>query len=371
MDSSRERRCRWLALARAGNAVGRGVTRQFFTGPAAPGLNLGQAFEHPEAAGDPWKGFLEQARLGLSDAAIEIARAEEQGARVIDVEDDEYPALLREISDAPPVLFVRGSLLPRDDRSVAIVGSRAATEYGARMARRFAEGLVRHGATIVSGLAKGIDSCAHRAALDAGGRTIAVLGTGIDVPYPRDASDLYEAISARGAVISEAPPGTPAYPACFLTRNRIVSGLCRALVVVEARLHSGTSNTVAHARAQGREVCVVPGDVDLARSAGTNRHLVEGAWPVRDAADVLFPAFKELYLDPPAAAFAAPELPDRERSALSALLDEPATLETIAARAGMPVPSLLAALSGLERRGLAHRDCWGRYARFGKSNATG
>ena len=371
MEEPRDRQRRWLALARAGNAVGYGAARAFAGAQRAAPLNLREAFEHPEQTGDRWKGFFEEARRLLPAAEEEIRAAERCGARVIDVEDAEYPPLLREIADAPLALFVRGTLLPRDGRAVAVVGSRASTEYGGRMARRFAEGLARHGVTIVSGMAKGIDSHAHRAVLDAGGRTIAVLGTGIDVPYPRDSRDLYEAIPERGAVLSEAAPGSPAYPGCFLPRNRIVSGLSRAVVVVEARLHSGTSNTVFHARAQGREVCVVPGDVDLARSAGTNRHLVEGAWPVRDAVDVLYAAFKELYLDPPAAAFAAPELPDRERSALAALLDEPASLEVIAARSRMPVSSLLAALSGLERRGLASRDGFGRYARFGKTNATG
>lgn len=372
-EKVRERCRRWLAVARVGNAVGWGVAA-WFQSSAEPGANLAEAFAHPDqieagAGGRPveyWRAVFRKARERLDEAEEEMRDAERIGAKVIDVEDAGYPWALARIADPPPALFVLGALAPRDARAVAVVGARAATEYGSRTARRIAGGLAMHGVTIVSGMAKGVDAHAHRGALDAGGRTLAVLGTGIDVPYPPQSRDLYERVPHAGAVVSEMPPGSPAWAGCFLPRNRIVSGLSRALVVVEAREKSGTSNTVAHATAQGRMVFAVPGDVDQARSAGTNRLLVEGATPARDAADVLYGAFDELYRWPQVDADDAPPLDARESLVLGALDGVPRGIPEILARTRLPVSPLLVTLSGLERKGLVQRDAIGCYARFGK-----
>ncbi len=383
-------------MARVPGAVGRGVARRYRTplGEGPPGTRIAALFQRVVAAGEVGEtapddegaaaGWLRAARAaekGLVEAEREIARGARVGARLIDVEDAEYPALLREIADPPAALFVLGRIEARDARAVAVIGSRSATRYGHTVTRRLVPGLVSRGVTVVAGMARGIDSAAHQAALDSGGRTIAVLGTGIDVCYPKQARRLYREIPSRGAVLSEAAPGTEAAAWLFPERNRIIAGLCAATVVVEARRRSGTSVTARLAGEQGRQVGAVPGDVDLDRSAGTNELLSQGAAPVRTAADVLALAFGEVAAAIPAADGRAPgepgtaEVGDRRAGMaangegstagrlLALLRDEPQSVDAIAARATLPIGGLLASLSALEGAGLATRDAWGRYAR--------
>ena len=209
------------------------------------------------------------------------------GARAICFLDAEYPKALRFIFDPPPVLYLRGGISAADSEAVAVVGSRSASGYGLDSATWIATGLARRGVTVVSGLARGIDTAAHRAALGAGGRTIAVLGNGIDRVYPVRNAGLASEIEASGAVISELPPGVPAAAFRFPQRNRIVSGLSLAVVVVEAGARSGSLITARLAAEQGREVCAVPGRIRSPETRGAHRLLQDGAALVESGEDVI------------------------------------------------------------------------------------
>lgn len=198
-----------------------------------------------------------------------------------------YPPLLRAIPDPPPLLLVRGSVEVLQRPTVAIVGARAATSYGRGVARDLAGGLARSGIVVISGLARGIDAAAHEGALEAGGTTVAVQACGPDITYPPEHRGLADRIADRGAVITELPPGRAPVAAHFPLRNRLISGLSRAVVVVEARPRSGSLITARHALDQGREVLAVPGPVTAPTSVGPNSLLRDGARPVIELADVL------------------------------------------------------------------------------------
>jgi DNA processing protein len=282
-----------------------------------------------------------------SGAARRAAEAEAQaagraGARVIGWHDPEYPQLLRRIYDPPPVLYVRGRLDPDDgERAVALVGARAATPGGRVLAAALARDLGAWGATVVSGLARGIDTAAHEGALEGGGRTVAVLGSGIDRLYPPENERLARAIAERGAVVSEFPLGTRPLPQHFPRRNRVIAGWSRAVVVVEAAARSGALNTARTALDEGRDVMAVPGHPSQPSHAGTNQLLREGAALVRDARDVA----EEIGLDAPEAkptATAGDPLLDALRA------DAPAGLEDLQRRTGLETAELLARLSRLE-----------------------
>lgn len=224
----------------------------------------------------------------MAEAEQIMAECDRLGIRIITIMDAEYPDRLRAIPDAPCLLYVKGSWPDFDsEAAVALIGSRDSTPYGIRMAQTLGYELAKGGAYIVSGLAAGGDAAAHYGALLAGKRTAAVLGGGIDVIYPAENRRMYDDITADGVLISEYPPGTRPIGNHFLERNRIISGLSVALIVVEAKLRSGTQNTVHHALEQGRDVYAVPGPVDSAFSEGTNRMIREGAGMVTHAWDVL------------------------------------------------------------------------------------
>jgi len=205
----------------------------------------------------------------------------------IELSDLRYPALLRNITDPPPVLYVDGELEPVDVQAVAIVGSRHATLYGIRTARTLAEELSRLGFTIVSGMARGIDRAAHEGALAAGGRTLAVLGCGLDVDYPPDHTQLRALVAVAGALLTEFPLGSPPLAAHFPRRNRILSGLSLGVVVVEAAENSGSLITAKLAADQGREVFAVPGPIDAPTSRGTHGLLKQGAKLTETVDDIL------------------------------------------------------------------------------------
>lgn len=262
----------------------------------------------------------------------------------------EYPFWLGRIHDPPAALWVRGRLLPDEgERSVAIVGARSATPLGESFARLLARDLAAAGVTVVSGLARGIDAAAHQGALEAGGRTVAVLGSGVDRPYPRQNAELAEAVARTGALVSEFPPGSLAYKSNFPRRNRTIAGWSRVVVVVEAGERSGALITARVALEEGREVMAVPGHPSVPAAAGTNALLRDGAAVARHARDVL----DELGLDPRP----APAPPGGRADPVLSLLARgvPASLEELAARASRPVPELLARLAELELEGAVRR----------------
>ncbi len=222
-------------------------------------------------------------RKGVEDITKSISAS---GADVITLHDPSYPQALKYTADPPIVLYCRGRLT-QDELCVAVVGSRKATWYGLDMSKRLSSELARHGVTVVSGMARGVDSRAHYGALEAGGRTIAVLGCGVDIVYPRENRNLMNEICSKGAVISEFLPGTEPMPFNFPARNRIISGLSQGVVIVEASEKSGSLITADYALEQGRDVFAVPGNINSVNSSGTNRLIREGARIITCAGDIL------------------------------------------------------------------------------------
>ena len=232
------------------------------------------------------KGFKDIDRLRES-AERELQRLHGLGAAVVTADDPDYPVMLKECANPPPILFVKGNRKCLNNPAVAIVGSRAATRYGRRAAFTLAKELARNGITIVSGLAAGIDGEAHAGALDGGGETIGVLGCGLDVIYPRLNRTLYHQVEGQGARVSEYGLGTKPDGFRFPARNRIIAGMCYGVVVVEAAKKSGSLITVQHALDEGRDVLAVPGQIDSVKSSGTHWLLQQGATLAASADDVL------------------------------------------------------------------------------------
>ena len=290
--------------------------------------------------------------LARVDPRRERARAAAAGIDIATWERDAYPAALRDLVDPPPAVFVRGTLLESDKTAVAIVGSRRATPYGLRVARTLATDLARAGVTIVSGLARGIDAAAHEGALAAGGRTIAVLGSGLQNVYPPEHAGLLDQVVESGAAVSEFRPDAPPARANFPRRNRLVAALGLAVIVVEAATRSGAMNTVGHALDLGRTVMAVPGPVHESVAQGTLRMLQDGAAPVGSAADV-FAALGWCGM-------AKKDLPDEEHEVLQALEDGSTALQ-VAEALDLGEERVAGYLVSLELRGLVHRGEGGAY----------
>ena len=275
-------------------------------------------------------------------AEAEALRARRAGIAIVGRDEPAYPPLLREIADPPLILYVRGSVAGHEDEpAVAIVGSRAASPNGAALAWAMARELAAAGASVVSGFARGIDSAAHRGALEAGGRTLAVLGSGLECVYPAENAPLVARVAERGAVVSELPLTWGPRPGNFPRRNRIIAGLSHGVVVVEAQHKSGALITARLALEGGREVMAVPGHPSLPGAAGTNALIRDGARLVRDAADIALELGFEVG---PVAAASQPA------SGLLARLrvDKPVTLEELVDGSGRSLPELLAELTELE-----------------------
>lgn len=294
------------------------------------------------------------------DVQAEINRCRENGIKLISQSQSLFPEALRQIPDPPAVLQMRGELLPQDGLAVAIVGTRHATHYGRQQAQRLAASLARAGVTIVSGLARGIDSEAHQATLEAGGRTIAVLGSGLLNIYPAENKELAERIVKNGALITES--STEAKPArgSFPRRNRIVTGLCQGVIVVEAGDRSGALISARLSMEQGREVFAVPGRVDSRTSRGCHRLIRDGAKLVETADDVLEelgPMFQSAP-DSDGREVHRPaelQLNDQERAVLDAVRVDPTTIDEVIAGCGLPIHRVLATISVLEMRRLVRR----------------
>jgi DNA processing protein len=294
------------------------------------------------------------------DVEAQIALCREHGLAILTESHPGYPRVLREIHDPPGVLFVRGRIEPQDALAIAIVGTRHATPYGLQQAERLAGSLARAGLTIVSGLARGIDAAAHRGALAAGGRTLAILGSGVLNIYPPEHAGLADELAARGALVAELPPRGEPLPGTFPQRNRIISGLSLGVIVVEAGQQSGALITARLAMEQGREVFAVPGRVDSRTSHGCHRLIRDGAKLVETADDVLEELGPLVEAAPRADGQVTHHpaellLNELEQQVLAAVTSEATAIDGLVAATGLPVPQVLATLSVLEMRHLIRR----------------
>lgn len=285
----------------------------------------------------------------------------EKNVSVLTLKDGGYPRLLKEIDQSPPVIYVKGQLKPADEFAVAIVGTRRVSDYGQQITRDASIYLAGHGLTIVSGLARGVDGLAHRHALEAGGRTIAVLGSGVDVIYPPEHRKLAEAISENGAVISDYPMGTQPEGVNFPPRNRIISGLSLATIVVEAGERSGALITADFALEQGRDVFAVPGNVLSPASRGTNKLIQSGAYAMVSPQDVL-DVLNLSEIDSQKNAREVLPANEKEARILQAMDFEPIHIDEICNKVGLAVDSVSAALTMMELKGLVQHMGAMRYA---------
>jgi len=277
---------------------------------------------------------------------------------IIPFDHRDYPDALKTIPCAPLLIYVRGRITGEDKYAVAMVGSRAATDYGLKVAEGMAARLASCGLTVVSGMASGIDTAAHRGALRAGGRTIAVLGTGPDKAYPAANRGLMESIAESGAVVSEFAPGMPPNKENFPRRNRIISGLALGTVVVEATLDSGSLITVAYALEQGKEVFAVPGNITSGRSRGTNELIRKGARLVQSAEEVIgeiSPQLKAHLREDRLREQELPGMTQDENRVYRSLTDEPRHIDRIVRSTEMPVAKTLSLLLTLELKGVVRQ----------------
>jgi DNA processing protein len=281
-------------------------------------------------------------------------RLQSLDVQVLTWEDEGFPCHLKEIDQPPPVLYIRGTLTPEDEWAVAIVGTRRVTAYGRQVAEDVATALARNGVTIVSGLARGVDSIAHQAALNAGGRTLAVLGNGIDLVYPPENRRLAAQITEHGALVSDYALGTPPDGVNFPPRNRIISGLAMAVIVVEAGQTSGALITASFAAEQGRDVFAVPGNINAPQSQGTNRLIRDGAQPLLNPQDVLEALNLTMVAEHRAVRVALPT--DPVESQLYKLLShQPMHVDEIRAQANMPIETVTATLVMMELKGMVRQ----------------
>jgi DNA processing protein len=329
-------------------------------------VRLGSLISHFGDVESAWKANRDELRAaGLGpktvarmlavrkDVDLEVleARILEQGIRILISDDEDYPRRLREIEQPPPVLYVRGEWRPDDDFAVAIVGTRRMTAYGRQITEQVAAILAGSGVSVISGLARGVDATAHQAALNAGGRTVAVLGSGVDRIYPPENRPLADRIISQGAILSDYPLGTAPESSNFPPRNRIIAGLSMATVVVEAGDTSGALITAEFAAEQGRDVFAVPGSILAPQSRGTNRLIQNGALPLLTPDDLL----QALDLKRAGQQIVARHiLPanDVERQLMENLGSEPLHVDELGNRTGLPVAKVSAALVMMELKGM-------------------
>jgi len=360
--SSRHVNAPWLALARV-----KGLGAVSFKKLTARFLDPTAAFSAAPTELEQVEGLHRDAIDGIvafSDWAEideEIERARDAGIAIVPFTNPNYPARLRTIADPPPFLYVKGNILTDDDKAVAIVGSRSASEYGRRVARDLARGLVSLGFTVVSGMARGIDGSAHESALQAGGRTIAVLGSGVERAYPAEHEILYRRIGENGAVLSELPIGTRPLAFNFPARNRLISGLSLGVVVVEATEKSGSLITATLAVEQGREVFAVPGEVGSSRSRGAHRLIRQGAKLVESVDDIIEEIAPQLLDRSGSATQRAPRLlpqnaSDAARKIFALLQENSLQVDQVIERTGMSAAQVLETLLDLELQGLLRQS---------------
>jgi DNA processing protein len=356
--SSRHVNAPWLALARVkglGAVSFKKLTARFVDPTAAFSAALAELEQVEGLHRDAIDGIV--AFSDWAEIDEEIERARDAGIAIVPFTNPNYPARLRTIADPPPFLYVKGNILTDDDKAVAIVGSRSASEYGRRVARDLARGLASLGFTVVSGMARGIDGSAHESALQAGGRTIAVLGSGVERAYPAEHELLYRRIAAGGAVVSELPIGTRPMAFNFPARNRLISGISLGVVVVEATEKSGSLITATLAVEQGREVFAVPGEVGSSRSRGAHRLIRQGAKLVESVDDIIEEIAPQLLDRTGSATQRAPlVLPqnasDAARTIFALLQENTLQVDQVIERTGMSAAQVLETLLDLELQGL-------------------
>ena len=311
-------------------------------------------------------------RLHHGQLPEQVAREQEQaaaaGVHIVTLEEEGYPGLLASIFDPPLVLYLRGEIRPADGLAIAMVGARRSTHYGRKQAQRLAASAARVGFTVVSGLARGIDAAAHEGALEAGGRTLAVVGCGLSRIYPEEHAELAERIACQGALVGEHPMGFPVLAGNFPRRNRIISGLARGVVVVEAARRSGSFITARWALEQGREVFAVPGPVDRPSFAGCHRLIKEGAKLVETVEDILeeLGPLERAVLTPQGEEVQDPRLlalSPEEQQVLAAVDTEPRRVDDIIGQADLPTSTVSAALFSLELKRLVVQLPGKRFAR--------
>ncbi len=354
MGLSQEERVAWVALSQV-RGIGPSSFRRVLEVFGSAREALARPLADWQAQGFRERLFphLQEARARLDALAQAMARWQEKGIRVVTWEDPDYPPRLKHIPQAPPVLYVRGRWEPQDDWAVAVVGTRKPTPYGRRVALDVARFLAERGVTVVSGLARGIDGLAHKAALEAGGRTIAVLGSGVDVIYPPEHRDLAQRIVDQGALFSEYPPGTRPEAMNFPARNRLISGMSQAVVVVEAGEQSGALITAAFAAQQGRDVVAVPGSIYSPKSQGTLRLIQQGAFPLRRLEDLSEVLRLSLLPQQQKARQSLPQDPMEQR--LWEALQEPMHIDDLAVHTGLPSAQVSALLTLMELKGLVRQ----------------
>jgi DNA processing protein len=292
-----------------------------------------------------------RSKLSLDD---EMSKLERYKVKAITINDEAYPSMLKEIYDPPPLLYVRGNFAPQDEWSLSVVGTRYPTYYGREVTQQIAGALAGNRITIISGLAKGIDSIAHKAALDAGGRTIAVLGCGLDIIYPSQHANLARDIMERGALVSEYPLGTPPKRENFPLRNRIMSGLSLGVLIVEGKKESGARITVERALEQNREVFAVPGSVLSPTSWLPNRLIQEGAKLVRNAEDIM----EELNLTMAVQHVEAKALipaTEMESVILQYISAEPTHIDELRRQCALPIAAISSTLAMMELKGMVRQ----------------
>jgi len=337
--------------------------------PGVGRVRIAQLKEHFGSLRDAWKapeGKLKQAGLDSRsvDALVtirprisvdaEMEKLEHHKVNVLICEDPTYPSRLKEIYDYPPVLYVRGNLPAEDEPCLAVVGTRRPTVYGRQVTEEMATDLARSSITIISGLARGIDSVAHRAALDAGGKTVAVFGSGLDIVYPGENAKLAQAIIEQGALVSEHPLGVKPKAENFPLRNRIMSGLSLGVLVVEAGERSGALITAQQAVEQNREVFAIPGSILSPASQGTNRLIQDGAKLVRNYADII----EELNLTIVVQQAEIKEFSpanEVESAILRQLSSEPNHIDEVCRRSGLTMSEVSSTLAMLELKGIARQ----------------
>lgn len=349
-----------------GNTAFRRLIKKFGSAEAVLGAGLSE-LKNVEGVREEAARMIAGKRF-ISDPEKEIKKAGEYNARIITYNDPGYPPLLKKIHSPPMVLYVRGADIPKSRTFIAVVGSRNPTHYGLSAAERIGIGLAQRGVGVVSGMAKGIDSAAHKGCMEGKGFTIAVIGTGIDRVYPSSNKKLSDQISERGAVISEFPINSPPEPRNFPIRNRVISGLSRGVVVVEATKKSGSLITASMALEQGRDVFAVPGSIDSFKSTGTHLLIKQGAKLVENADDILEefrfgdrPVQESIGFE--GMDHTLPELNESEKKVYEILGDYPIHIDEIVRQGEMDAAKVSSALMGLELKGLARQLMGKRFVR--------